>query len=167
MPGLEGYDCEGTLTINSVSLNTAWWAVIGEENGDGGLWHLKFALEKRGADRLVPSAAGVIAHPRRVAPQRVDLRMLITGDVNTSGAATADSRTGLEANLSSLYTNVIAPPSLPTVTRAATLTMFGGGTIGANVHVLGLQPRSFVAAVNNSAILEATLQLEIPGGRFV
>ena len=166
MPGLEGYDCEGTLTINSISMNRPAWAVIGDERGEGGLWPLKFLLEKRGEDRLVPSAAGFIAYPKRVTGVRLDLRFLVTGDVNSSGVDTADSRAGLEANLAYVYTNVIAPPTLPTVTRTMTLTMFGGGTITAQVHVVGLQPRNFIAAVEGSAIAECTLQLAIPAGRM-
>lgn len=166
MGAIEGYDCEGTLTIGGISMNRPAWAVVGEENGEGGLWALKFELEKRGEDRLVPSAAGVIAYPRRINAYRMDLRFLVTGDVDDTGAATADSRVGLEENLAYLYTNVWAPPGSG-VTRAATLTMFGGGTIGAAIHVLGFTRRGFVAADVNQSILEGTIQIAIPSGRFV
>jgi hypothetical protein len=79
---LNSYDCEGTLTVGGISLNTPAWAVQGDEDGALGLLALWVVTEQRGQDRLLPSVAGVIPYKRRETATRHDLRMLIVGDVD-------------------------------------------------------------------------------------
>lgn len=166
MPGISNYDCEGTLTINSILLNRPAFAVLGDETGQGGLVPLWIVLDRRGEDRLVPYT-GVIPYPRRATATRHDLRIVVAGDVNQSGTPQADARVGLENNLSYLYTNVVAPVTTGDGTRAATLTMPSGATRTANVHVLGLTPTAYAFAEDHTwAHFEGTLHISIPAGRF-
>ena len=99
MAGLNGYDCEGTLTIGGISMNRLAWGVFGDESGTGGLVPLWVQTEQRGQDRVLPGAAGVIAYRRRETVTRHDLRILVVGDVDSAGAPVADHAEGLAANL--------------------------------------------------------------------
>lgn len=167
MPGISGYDCEGSLTIASVSMNRPAWAVLGDETGQGGLVNLWVVLDRRGEDRPLPLAAGVVPYPRRAAATRHDLRIIVAGDVDETGATEADARIGLEGNLGYLYSNVLAPVTSGDGTRAATLTMPSGATRTASIHVLGLTPVAYAFAADHSwAHFEGTLHISIPGGRF-
>lgn len=164
---LAGYDAEGNLTIGSIDMNRPAFAVIGDERGEGGLLKLWMEFAVRGEDRILPSATGVIAYPRRMTATRFDLRLLVAGDVDQTGAPTADSLIGLETNLEYIRSNVLAPVVSSTGTRAATLLMPSGATRTANIHVLGVQTQSYgFAAGCGGAIWVGTLQISIPSGRF-
>jgi hypothetical protein len=165
MAGINDYDCEGTLTIASVSMNRAAWAVLGDDTGQGGLLNLWVYTEQRGSDRIVPSAAGAVAYRRRETVTRHDLRLMVVGDVDENGTATANSLIGLAANINYLESNVIQPTNTGDGTRAATLTVPGQSTRSANIHVLGFQPQEYHLG-DTQAILVGTLQISIPAGRF-
>jgi hypothetical protein len=169
--GLAGFDLEGNLTIGAVDMNQAAWAVIGDERGQGGLINLWAGFDVRGEDRLLPSATGVIAYPRRMTATRHDLRLLVVGDVDSAGAPVSNPVAGLQANLEYLRANVVAPVVSSTGTRAATLLMPSGATRTANIHVLGLVTQSYALSVvidgcSQGALWIGTLQISIPGGRF-
>ena len=159
MAGIEGYGCTGVLTIGGVSMNTPAWDI-------SDLTDLWFTADVRGTDRILPGVSGVIPYRRRTTVSRHDLTILITGDVNTASVPYADPLVGLETNTASLYTNVVAPTNTGDGTRAATLLMPSGATRTANIHVLELvKQRQFIS--DGQTILEATLQISIPAGRFV
>lgn len=166
MAGLSNYDCEGVLTIGGISMNRAAWAVVGDEQGQGGLLPLWVATEQRGSDRLIPGAAGLIPYRRRETATVHDLRILVVGDVNGAGSPVTNSAEGLAANLAYLETNVIQPTNLTDGTRSASLTIPGQTTRTASIHVLGLVPQ--VYRLNSAgSIFIGTLQISIPAGRFV
>lgn len=165
---LRNNDIEGTLTIGGISMNptNGAWGVIGDERGEGGLVKLWVDYDVRGEDRLLPGATGVIPYRRRMTVTRHDLRLLVVGDVDgQTGAPVADSRSGLRANLEYLRANVFAPVASTSGTRAATLTVPGGATRSADIHVLGVVTQSY-ALVECGSIWIGTLQISIPGGRF-
>lgn len=162
---LVNYEAEGNLTIGGIDMNRPAFAIVGDENGVGGLVQLWAEFDVRGEDRLLPSATGVIPYPRRMTSKRFDFRLLVVGDVNQAGTPVADSRLGLQANLEYLYTNVLAPVVSSTGTRAATLLMPSAATRTANIHVLGLVTQSYHLSECDSIYI-GTLQTSIPTGRF-
>lgn len=166
MPGIETYDCEGTLTIGGISMNRPAWAVLGDETGAGGLLQLVTTASQRGQNRTVPSAAGTIAYRRRLTTTSHELRLLVVGDVDQNGAPVANPQQGLAINLSYLYTNVVAPVASATGTRAATLAIPGLATLTADIHVTGLLQTEYHIGQTTSAWV-GRLQIEVPAGRFV
>jgi len=166
MAGLSNYDCEGVLTIGGISMNRPAWAVVGDEQGAGGLLPMWFQTEQRGQDRLLPGATGVIAYKRRETVTRHDLRILVVGDVDQAGAAVVNAAEGLAANLAYLESNVVQPTNLTDGTRAATLTVPGLAQRSANIHVLGLVTQTYRLNSTGSLFI-GTLQISIPSGRFV
>lgn len=159
---------EGTMTIDSVSMNPAngAWGVIGDERGKGGYVPLWAEFEVRGDDRILPSVTGVIAYQRRRTVTRHDLRLIVVGDViGETGAPELDTRVGLEENIEYLRENVIEPVNTSTGMRSATLTMPSGNTREANIHVLRVTTQSYMLRECDS-IWIATLHISIPSGRF-
>lgn len=167
---LQNITLEGTLTIGGVSMANAFgaWGVVGDENGRGGLLHLWAGFSVRGEDRLLPSATGVIAYPRRMTATRHDLNLLIVGDVDgQTGATATDAVETLADNIEYLRANVIAPVASSSGTRAATLTVPGQSLRSADIHVLGLViQRYMLMASCQGSIAITTLQISIPEGRF-
>lgn len=164
MAGLTDYACDGTLVIGGVSMNRPAWMVGGNEDGDGTLWDLVFATEQRGEDRILPNATGVIPYRRRNTVTRVELRLLIVGDVDENGAENADHTAGLFDNLQYLMANVVAPVATSAGTRAATYTPPDGVDLTADIHVTGL--RRDRMALGNNAVWEGRLLTSIPDGQF-
>jgi hypothetical protein len=159
---------EGVLTIDGIDMNPSngAWGIVGDERGEGGLINLWTDYDVRGEDRILPSATGVIAYPRRMTATRHDLRLLVVGDVigQTSAPAT-DSRVGLQTNLEYLRANTFAPVVSATGTRAASLTMFTGGPRTAAIHVLRVTRQTYHIDECGS-IWIGTMHISIPGGRF-
>jgi hypothetical protein len=165
MPAIENYDCDGTLAISGVNMNWDAWAIVGDDNGRGGLLNLWIEAEQRGEDRVLPNATGVIPYRRRLDVTPHELRLLVTGDIDLAGQPSTNSKTQLLTNLAFLYTNVIAPTGTGDGTRGATLTFPGMTNRTANIHVLKLEPERY-NYVDGSAIFEGTLLISIPAGRF-
>jgi hypothetical protein len=156
------------LTINSVVLNTPAWSVGGDETGEGSLLQLwGLMAERRGEDREIPGAAGVIAYPRIVTVTPYVLRAIIIGDVNSSGVANADDRVGLQSNLATWKT-LIDTSSSGDGTVTASLTRFTGSPLTAPVHVLGLDPLeiSYSPDGKSGSWFVGELRLSIPSGRL-
>lgn len=156
---LSNIACTGILTVNSVSLNTVAWDI-------SDLTDLWFHYDVRGEDRILPGVNGVIPYRRRRAPTRHDLTIWIVGDVAANGTPFADPKIGMETNLATLDTNVIAPTNVGDGTRAASLAMPSGATRTASIHVLGLVKQQ-IHFNGTQSIMEATLQISIPAGKFV
>lgn len=164
---LVNYEAEGNLAIDGVDMNRPAFAVIGDENGNGGLVQLWADFDVRGEDRLLPGVTGFLAYPRRITVKRFDLRLLVVGDVDQTGAPTADSLIGLQNNLEYIRANVLAPVVSSTGTRAGVLTLPSAATRSASVHVLGVVTQSYgFASGCSGAIWIGTLQISIPAGRF-
>lgn len=166
MPGLEGYSCDGSLTIDGISMNRPAWAIQGDETGQGGFVRLWSWFDVRGDDRLIPGANGMRPYRRRITPTRHDLRILITGDVDENGVANANALIGLEENISYLTTNVTLPVASATGTRAAVLAMPSGSTRTADIHVLGLDIEGVYVDEARHTVAEGRLLISIPGGRL-
>ncbi len=165
MAGLLNYDCEGTMTISSVSMNGPVWAIQADEQGNNGLLQILTLLEVRGEDRVLPGAVGVIPYRRRITSVRMDLRIVVAGDIDITYAPTVNHSAGLVANLAWLRANIIAPTGLTDGTRPATVTLPGLATRAANIHVLGLQGQEY--HMGAGAVWVGTLQISIPSGEFV
>lgn len=159
---------EGTLTVDAFALQNAFgaWGICGDEQGRGGLVHLWTKFDVRGQDRLLPGATGVIAYPRRIAPTRHDLRLLVCGDVDgLTGTPYTDPAEGLAENLEHIRALALVPVVSASGTRAATLTVPGMASRAAAIHVLGQVIQSYMITFCQSLAV-TTLQISIPGGRF-
>lgn len=172
MPALNDYAGEGVLTINSIVMNNPAWAVIGDERGRSGLLQLLFAIRKRGEDREVPGAADIIPYPRRRTKVEVDLRLVVTGDVNSSGVANADSATGLVTNLEAIYDGIIEPSSGVSATAGTVAATFVGlgASVSTNLHVLGWEQDEYhlgrINGVSHQSLWTGLLTVSLPTGRF-
>lgn len=168
MAGLYDYDVDGTLVIGGVSMNCPAWMVGADENGDGGLLSLVTTTEQRGSDRILPSATGVIAYPRRKTVTEHEFRIVVIGEVDRNGVPAADHNAQLVTNLQYLVTNVVNPVGTGDGTRAATYTPPGSSALTADIHVVGLVQRSYALAVaqGDKAIWEGRLLISVPGGSF-
>lgn len=164
MAGLSDFACDGTLVIGGVSMNRPAWMVGGDQDGDGTLFDLVFALEQRGEDRILPNATGVIPYRRRKTVTPVEVRLLVVGDVDQAGSPVADHTVGLFDNLQYLMANVVTPVATSAGTRAATYTPPDGVALTADVHVTGLRRDNM--ALGTNAIWEGRLLVSIPAGQF-
>jgi hypothetical protein len=162
---LVNYEVEGNLTIGGIDMNRPAFAIIADERGEGGFVQLWADFDVRGEDRLLPSATGVIAYPRRITVRRMDFRLLVVGDVDQAGTPVVNTKVGLQNNLEYIRANVLAPVVSATGTRAATLLMPSGATRSADIHVLGVVTQSYGFGACG-AIWVGTLQISIPAGRF-
>jgi hypothetical protein len=143
---------QGSLTINSVSLDTPAWEI----RDLSPLW---FPPETRGSNVVIPGVAGKHAFPRRVDETTYDLPMIIHHGFDRLGGTYADPSNGLQTNVAYLYTNVVAPTIGTTV--AAVLTLPSGATQGADVQVQLEMSDHY----GNSAT-RAVLYVTVPAGRF-
>jgi hypothetical protein len=167
MPGLANYDCEGVLTLGGVSMNRPAWMISADQNGNGGLFQILTNVDVRGQDRLLPGAAGVIPYRRRVTASSLTFRLVVTGDVDETGAENADATAGLVDNLEYLWDNVVVPVASSTGTRAAVWTPPNSSARTANVHVVRMNPVQYAFQQNASnSIWVGTLEISVPTGRF-
>lgn len=166
MPGFEDYDFEGTLTIASFAMCRAAWAVLGDEQGEGSLFDLITAGEMEGEDRKLPYLNGYVPYPRRLPPTVHDLRLLVCGDVTSTGSVNSDYQQGLAVNLA-LIRSTLFESATPAAdgTLSASVTIPGWGTKTANVHMLALK-RNRMNIWRDMAVWDGTLQFSVPAGRF-
>jgi hypothetical protein len=139
--------------------------VILPGEGDNGfclvknLWVLMQGPDVRGADRLIPGAAGVRPYPRRATVTKRVLELSVWGDADHDGAPHEDGpEMGLEANLAFLRLNVADPTNVGDGTRTATLLLPSGDERSGPVHIEG-----FEFAIDGD-YARAALTLSIPGG---
>ena len=145
-------DCMGSLSISGIALGGPAWCVTD-------LSPLYETAEVRGTDRLLPSAAGVVAYPRRATVTRVDLNMVIAGGFDRFGVAYTDTKRGLYLNWKFLVDNLVASPGGATGTRSAVLTTPALTTLSGSVHVQRLRP-----GITPGPYMLAVLELSIPAG---
>lgn len=121
------------------------------------LWQ---GADKRGSDRLVPGAAGVVAYPRRPTVSVRALEGYIYGFRDVNGTVFTNVRTGLEANVSFLQEEWESDIGVAADgTRTATLHMPSGATRTGAVHVIALRLAAF-----GPTSARAVLELSIPAG---
>lgn len=144
----------GQLTIGGINLNTHAWHVLNLSL----LWG---PAATRGANATLPRTAGRVALPRYVDETSYSLPFVVLGSCDQSGnASTGGPIEGLIANLDYLWTNLFAPPSAPTATRSATLTIPGSSSRTAEVQ-LSVDPIEMSGEVARTVI-----ELIVPAGRF-
>jgi len=97
------------------------------------------ALARRGRNRLLPTAAGVIAYRRRTTEIDVTLDFAVCGEVDKNGVAYADPWIGLQTNLEELHDQIFADPATTAGTRNTRLTMPSGVDRTGAVHWLRLE----------------------------
>lgn len=142
------------VEIDGVPLATPAWEVLDAS----GLYD---APPVRGEDLVVPHLEGAVAARRVLDARRVTLGMVVYGDRDPEGAAYADPRAGLVANLDLLKRAVVRPvQSSVEGTRALRHHLPGGAVRSAPCHVLG--PLQLGAMGPASAL--ATLDVVVPGG---
>lgn len=160
MPGAGQHDypnygtCLGTLTINSVAMNTYGWYIVDLRD----LW---LGPTVRGSDRVIPGVNGVIPFMRRPTVRTVSLPMIVSGKKSAAGVDYANPYVGLETNIAYLRANVVDPTLTTNGTRSATLTMPSGATRTASIHVLSMTPGDAVKYIQ-----KFTLDISIPTGAF-
>lgn len=146
---------DGNWTISGTAMRCPAWAAPDLTL----LWE---EADKRGSDRILPGAGGVIANPKRRTTTRIDIPFVMTGAVSPSGTPYTNSWIGLQTNLALFNSLVVAPPALPATTRSSVLTMPDGTTRTADLHVLGLD------LVESAGVFRLyNVLLELPMGRFV
>lgn len=163
-------DSEGALVIDGISMNPAngAWGVFGDERGQGGLFRLAVEFDVRGEDRILPSVTGVIAYQRRMTVTKIDLRLIVVGDVDgVTGLPVSDSRIGLLDNLDYLRANVWDPVDTATGTRSATWTAPDSSVRTAEIHVLGVKTDTYLLQECGGSLFIGKLMISIPEGRFI
>lgn len=124
------------------------------------LWQ---GADKRGSDRLVPGAVGVVPYPRRATVSLRAIEGYIHGFRDYNGVPFADVRDGLEANVAFLQENIEETPATPADgTRVATLHLPSGATKTGDVHVLALRLSAF-----GPSAARAVWELSIPDGSLI
>jgi hypothetical protein len=158
MPALIDYACQGSLTIDSLSLNTPAWSVVD-------LTPLWAAFDTRGQNRLIPGASGVVAYRKRITERDHSLAIVIIGDVDENGDAHTDPVAGLEDNLDTLMA-VLAPDA--GATKSAVLTLPSGTTRTAEVQIESFEViRTEIDVVSSQfAAMEGIITMTIPAGVF-
>jgi len=146
---------EGDLTINFVPMRTPAWSILD-------LTPLWMPAALRGANRIVPGAAGVIVNPKRKTETRHELVLVMTGGVDISGVAYPNRWHGLYTNMEYLKANVLDPPTgVGIVSRTAELTLPDASTLTAEIQVEDFQPVNKVNAIH-----VYTMGIVIPMGEF-
>lgn len=146
----------GDLTIGGVAMFCPAWRI-------DNLYELWLPADQRGQDKVRPGVAGRKAIKRRDDATRRSLRMLIVGDVDRTGAASATKLRGLHTNISYLRDNVVNPTGATDGTRSAVLTVPGGTTITEPIHVTGFEISDLR---EDGGWCRAVLEISIPSGRF-
>lgn len=113
----------------------------------------------RGSDIVVPGRAGQVARRRTLDAREVTIPIVVNGYVDSDGAAHADPRAGLLANLDEL--KAVLSPVTTTIAGTRTLTWYGDFVQRtAEVHV---NPALDVAAIGPHAA-RIVVRMTLPGG---
>lgn len=118
--------------------------------------------DQRGADILIPHAAGVLAQQRRLTVTKMAFPIVVDGSWNTDGTLAGSPRSNLTTLMDAIYSAVVAPVGSGDGTRSATWHRSDGSTKTANVHVLGFPPTKRI----NPWTRRCMLQISVPAGRF-
>jgi hypothetical protein len=146
----------GDLTIGGINMFCPAWRI-------DNLYELWLPADQRGQDVTRPGVAGSYAVRRYATATRKSLRMLIVGDVDRTGSASASKLTGIYTNIAYIRDNIVAPTGTTDGTRSAVLTVPGGTTITEPIHVTGFEVSDLR---EDGAWVKAVLEISIPSGRF-
>jgi len=166
MPGLlQSSYPTGRLTVSSTSLGFLSLHTHAWNAPD--LAPLWTSLARRGRNRLLPTAAGVIPYRRRTTEIDVLLDFAVCGEVDKSGTYYADPWVGLQANLEELHDQIFADPATTAGTRNTRLTMPSGVDRTGNIHWLRLEHRQTLEGENtetgdHGVIWLGSIALSIP-----
>lgn len=143
------------LEVNGVDLATHAWLIT----------DLSDLLNDRvrGSDRVIPGVDGVRPFRRRRHVRVCTFPLMIWGQFAEDGVEQADPVQGVIDHMLYLSTNLGIARSVGDGTVPAIWHLPDGGTLEADVHVLGLLGTTDVAP----GVLKTTLDLSIPAGRFV
>ena len=143
------------LEVNGVALSTpAWWITNLTPE-------MLASPAVKGKDMDVPHAVGVLPNPRRVTVTVKQFQMVIVGTADRDGATPANYRAGLVANVEYLLAHLGIGLSTGDGTVTAIWHRWDATTTTGPVHVLGLH-----VAELNKRVVNAVLELSIPGGTF-
>lgn len=139
---------------------------IGSTNMCGPAWR-PVSLEQlwapapnRGKDRVIPGASGAVAKPRRADSRTIAMPFWLTGAVTQAGSSNSDPVEGFVDNVDTINA-LVAPPTLPTVTRTSTLTMPDASERTAAIIVESFE---YEAEPAFGALVRAVLTITIPAG---
>lgn len=149
--------CNGTLTVDSFSLNTPGWMVQNLSS----LWFS--AANYRGTNRQIPRYPGQIGYPKRLDPFEFSLVFWVTGMFDGSGTPWSTNWEGLEQNLEDLWDAVFSPVTTGDGARACTLTMPSGTPRTARVQ---FEPLRKTSEIDDAELVEFIMSGTILGGRF-
>lgn len=147
-------ECYGSLAIEGVEMSRLAWCLDMTP-----LWGTP---DVRGDNTLVP-ALGYVAEPYYLSQTMYSPLLVVNGHWDRDGVALAGGATNqqlaaqLEANLAWLFTNVVLTG---TDTQTAVWTLPSGGTVTAEVQVLGIPTPTLLPG----AIYRSTLDIRVPGG---
>jgi hypothetical protein len=145
----------GALTINGVDMHIdGAWNVLDPQQ----LW-LPSAV--RGANIVLDGVPGRRDYPWRNDESVYSLQMVIDGVNDVDGIPYADQWEGLELNTEYLYLNVLLGVDDEREMVHASLEMPSGAERFAYV-----QPRRLTTRPTGTATFLATLEMNVPGGRF-
>lgn len=147
----DGWDCYGTVAVDSVPLLTKAWAL--QPDSVKSLWTLG---DVRGDDVNIPGYPGSFANPRRATATVVTLNMVFLGCRDYAGDGYSNSSVGLEANVTYFYNQVVAQPAN---TRTVVLTMPSGATRTAQAHLFNL-----TAGAEVGGLTRYSLTMSVPAG---
>lgn len=143
------------LEVNGIDLATHAWRITD-------LTEL-LGSRVRGDDRLIPHVDGVRAFRRRRTARVITLPMLIFGRKDPDGVPIADPLQGAIDHMLYLDANLGIGSATGDGTVPAIWHLPDGGTLEADVHVLGLIGTTDIAY----GMFRTTLDISIPSGRFV
>lgn len=151
----------GELSIGGLSMHTEAWGILEP------LTPLWVPLGWRGENDVLPGVDGRQENPLYVDEANHEFRMVIRGEVDQTGAPQSDRHAGLRANILALRA-VTEPPASSTGTRAAVLTLPGGGSLSGSVQPLGLRMGVQYEGTSGDGVRglvqRATLRFRIPAG---
>lgn len=148
--------CNGTLTVDSTSLNTYGWMVQNLSS----LW---FGATYRGTNRQLPRYPGHIGYPKRLDPHEFSLVFWVTGLFDAAGAPWTDPWEGLEENLEDLWDAVFSPVTTGDGARACTLTTPSETDRTARVQ---FDPLDTNTEIEDATLVQFLMTGTILGGRF-
>lgn len=115
----------------------------------------------RGSDIIIPGVNGVKPRRRRLTATEHALQLVLRGDVDDTGAVTADPHEALD-DLIAVFVALADPPTSGDGTKSATLTFRNGDTSTRDITPLGFE----VGDLAGPHAVFAVFDLSIPAGRF-
>ena len=143
------------LSISGVPLSTPAWEHTN-------IYALLAVGAVRGENVVMPGAIGRRAVRRRTDEANVTIELAIFGERDPEGNAHVDAIAGLIDNIEYLRASLVDPPALvATSLRPAVLT-HPGGTLEADVQVLGFE----ITEGLSPSCVNASMDITVIGGRF-